>query len=133
MPYGASWRTNKTFTSKDVARIAGVSQSTVSRVLSGVETRVPIAAYLLGSAAGLAPAMFVLAWYAVATFGKIPPVFLPGPDRAWNALVSGFATGNLTTLTMATVELWKTDQRASGRWAAWLACWAVRMAATAAA
>jgi sulfonate transport system permease protein len=49
-------------------------------------------------------AMLVAAWQLAATYGGIPPVFLPGPDRSWNALVQGFSTGNLTVLTLATVE-----------------------------
>jgi ABC-type nitrate/sulfonate/bicarbonate transport system permease component len=49
-------------------------------------------------------AMIVAAWQAIATYGGIPQVFLPGPDRAWGALVSGFSNGNLSALTYATVE-----------------------------
>jgi ABC-type nitrate/sulfonate/bicarbonate transport system permease component len=43
-------------------------------------------------------------WQLAADHGGISPVFLPGPDRAWSAVVSGFATGDLAALTWATVE-----------------------------
>ncbi len=49
-------------------------------------------------------ALLVLLWQLIATYSGIPPVFLPGPDRAWNALVAGIGTGELTRLTWATVE-----------------------------
>jgi sulfonate transport system permease protein len=49
-------------------------------------------------------ALIVSIWQLIATYGGIPPVFLPGPDRAWSALVSGFSNGNLSALTYATVE-----------------------------
>ncbi len=49
-------------------------------------------------------AAVVLAWQLIADYGHIPPVFLPGPDRAWRALVAGFATGDLAALTRATIE-----------------------------
>jgi len=49
-------------------------------------------------------AMLVAAWQLVATYGNIPPVFLPGPDRAWSALVHGFSGGDLSMLTLATVK-----------------------------
>jgi ABC-type nitrate/sulfonate/bicarbonate transport system permease component len=49
-------------------------------------------------------ALLVLSWQLIADYGGIPPVFLPGPNRAWGALVSGFDSGELTQLTSATVE-----------------------------
>jgi sulfonate transport system permease protein len=49
-------------------------------------------------------AMIVTIWQMIATYSGIPPVFLPGPDRAWSALVSGFSNGNLLALTYATIE-----------------------------
>jgi ABC-type nitrate/sulfonate/bicarbonate transport system permease component len=48
--------------------------------------------------------LLVLGWQLVADFSGIPPVFLPGPDRAWNAMVSGFSSGELLPLTEATVQ-----------------------------
>lgn len=48
--------------------------------------------------------LLVIGWQLIATYGKIPPVFLPGPDRSWNALVQGFGNGTLLPLTAATVE-----------------------------
>jgi sulfonate transport system permease protein len=38
---------------------------------------------------------FVAAWQIVADFKLVSPVFLPGPDRAWAALVHGFIASNL--------------------------------------
>ena len=49
-------------------------------------------------------ALLILSWQLIADYGGIPPVFLPGPNRAWAALVSGFDGGELTQLTGATVE-----------------------------
>jgi ABC-type nitrate/sulfonate/bicarbonate transport system permease component len=49
-------------------------------------------------------ALLVLSWQLVANYAGIPPVFLPGPDRAWAALVSGMTSGDLLSLTAATVE-----------------------------
>lgn len=49
-------------------------------------------------------ALLILGWQLIANYGGIPPVFLPGPDRAWRALVAGFDGGELTQLTRATVE-----------------------------
>jgi ABC-type nitrate/sulfonate/bicarbonate transport system permease component len=49
-------------------------------------------------------AMLVLCWQLIADYSGIPPVFLPGPDRAWGALLAGFGEGELSRLTAATVE-----------------------------
>jgi len=49
-------------------------------------------------------ALLVWGWQLIADYGGIPPVFLPGPDRAFRALLSGFDGGELTRLTRATVE-----------------------------
>ena len=49
-------------------------------------------------------ALLILGWQLIADYGGIPPVFLPGPNRAWAALVSGFGGAELTQLTGATVE-----------------------------
>jgi sulfonate transport system permease protein len=38
---------------------------------------------------------FVSIWQIVANLRLVSPVFLPGPDRAWAALVHGFASGDL--------------------------------------
>jgi sulfonate transport system permease protein len=58
--------------------------------------------WITGSVAVIA--LLVLSWQLIADYGGIPPVFLPGPNRAWGALVSGFDGGELTQLTSATVE-----------------------------
>jgi ABC-type nitrate/sulfonate/bicarbonate transport system permease component len=58
--------------------------------------------WLAGSVA--VTALLVLSWQLIANYSGIPPVFLPGPDRAWSALLSGFDGGELTQLTTATVE-----------------------------
>jgi sulfonate transport system permease protein len=49
-------------------------------------------------------ALLVLGWQLIADYSGIPPVFLPGPDRAWGALLTGFGEGELTGLTAATME-----------------------------
>jgi ABC-type nitrate/sulfonate/bicarbonate transport system permease component len=58
--------------------------------------------WIVGSIA--VTAALVWSWQLIADHGGIPPVFLPGPDRAWGALEQGFAGGELTQLTRATVE-----------------------------
>ena len=53
----------------------------------------------------LVAAALVGLWQLVADHGGIPPVFLPGPDRAWSALVRGLSGGgDLGRLTGATIE-----------------------------
>lgn len=47
---------------------------------------------------------FVGIWQLVANFKLISPVFLPGPDRAWAALMRGLATGDLTSKLVGTLE-----------------------------
>ncbi|TKT82561.1 ABC transporter permease [Aquamicrobium sp. LC103] len=47
---------------------------------------------------------FVLLWQWIADLKLVSPVFLPGPDRAWNALVAGMTEGDLATKLVATVE-----------------------------
>lgn len=48
--------------------------------------------------------LFVLVWYLVARARLVSPVFLPGPERAWDALVHGLMDGDLLAKTLATVE-----------------------------
>jgi sulfonate transport system permease protein len=48
--------------------------------------------------------LFVLLWYVVARLRLVSPVFLPGPERTWDALVYGLTEGDLLAKTAATVE-----------------------------
>lgn len=48
--------------------------------------------------------LFILLWYVVAQAKLVSPVFLPGPERAWDALVYGLTEGDLFVLTLRTVE-----------------------------
>src|SRR5579862_1704811 len=48
-------------------------------------------------------ALLVMLWQFVADHGGIPPVFLPGPDRAWHALVAGLSGGPIAKVTLATI------------------------------
>lgn len=52
----------------------------------------------------LVAACFVLIWQWVADNKLVSPVFLPGPDRAWAALVKGMTKGDLAIKLAATVE-----------------------------
>ena len=52
----------------------------------------------------LVAAGFVALWQAAADHRLVSPVFLPGPDRAWAALLRGFARGTLTANLLGTVE-----------------------------
>ncbi len=58
--------------------------------------------WFLGSLA--VAAGIVLGWQLIADARLVSPVFLPGPDRAWNALVAGMATGDLAEKLLGTVE-----------------------------
>ena len=58
--------------------------------------------WFLGSVA--VAAGIVLAWQAIADARLVSPVFLPGPDRAWSALVAGMTTGDLAEKLLGTVE-----------------------------
>jgi sulfonate transport system permease protein len=58
--------------------------------------------WYLGSIA--VTALLVALWQLLADHGGIPPVFLPGPDRAWNALMSGLSGGPIAKVTLATVR-----------------------------
>ncbi|MDI6025053.1 ABC transporter permease [Corticibacterium sp. UT-5YL-CI-8] len=49
-------------------------------------------------------ALLVWGWQLIADYKLVSPVFLPGPDRAWGALVKGFSTGDLGVKLLATVE-----------------------------
>ncbi len=48
--------------------------------------------------------LFILLWYAIAQARLVSPVFLPGPERAWDALMYGLTEGDLLVLTLRTVE-----------------------------
>lgn len=57
------------------------------------------------SVASVAVGLAIIAlWQFVAWQKLVSPVFLPGPDRAWAALVEGFGSGDLMRQTLATVE-----------------------------
>ena len=58
--------------------------------------------WLAGSLA--VAAAFVLLWQWIADEKLVSPVFLPGPDRAWAALVKGMESGDLSQKLWATIE-----------------------------
>jgi sulfonate transport system permease protein len=43
-------------------------------------------------------------WQVIAHLRLVPPIFLPGPDQTWAALVGGFEDGDLTEQFLSTVE-----------------------------
>lgn len=47
---------------------------------------------------------FIYGWQLIADAKLISPVFLPGPDRAWTALLHGFHTGILQPKLLGTVQ-----------------------------
>lgn len=49
-------------------------------------------------------AFLVLAWHLVTAYKLVAPVFLPSPQRAFNALVAGFENGKLSFATFETVR-----------------------------
>ena len=49
-------------------------------------------------------AAFVALWQLIANLKLVSPVFLPGPDRAWTALMRGITGGDLAVKLLGTVE-----------------------------
>lgn len=49
-------------------------------------------------------AFLVLIWHVATTLKLVAPVFLPSPQRAFNALVAGFENGKLSFATLETVR-----------------------------
>ena len=47
--------------------------------------------------------LLVWAWQMLAEYKLVSPVFLPGPDRAWGALMKGFMTGDLGRKLLSTM------------------------------
>jgi len=47
---------------------------------------------------------FVALWQLIADLRLVSPIFLPGPDRAWAALMRGISSGDLTVKLLGTVE-----------------------------
>jgi ABC-type nitrate/sulfonate/bicarbonate transport system permease component len=58
-------------------------------------------AWFIGSIA--VTAALVFGWQLFADYSGVPPVFLPGPDRSWDALMNGIG-GELGAVTLATIE-----------------------------
>jgi sulfonate transport system permease protein len=52
----------------------------------------------------LAGGAFVIAWQLIVNAHVVSPVYLPGPDRTWAALVHGFSGGTLLAQMMQTVQ-----------------------------
>src|SRR5882757_147153 len=47
---------------------------------------------------------FIALWQLIADLKLVSPVFLPGPDRAWAALLRGFSSGGLSSKLIGTLE-----------------------------
>jgi ABC-type nitrate/sulfonate/bicarbonate transport system permease component len=56
-----------------------------------------LASFMVGAAV-------IAGWQVASDLRLVSPVFLPGPDRAWDALVRGFGDGELPTRFAHTVE-----------------------------
>ena len=71
-----------------------------------VERRRPMnRAVILWRVASFAVAAgFIALWQLIANLKLVSPVFLPGPDRAWAALVRGFSSGDLWSKLAGTLE-----------------------------
>jgi len=48
--------------------------------------------------------LFVIAWQLIVNAHVVSAVYLPGPDRTWNALVRGFTGGTLLAQLLQTVQ-----------------------------
>src|SRR3974377_679872 len=57
--------------------------------------------YLLSLCVSIA---LIALWQGIADARLVPPAFLPGPDRAWAALVEGVVHGDLLSKLIATVQ-----------------------------
>jgi ABC-type nitrate/sulfonate/bicarbonate transport system permease component len=57
-----------------------------------------------GLASAAVGVLFLAIWQMVAWQNWVSPIYMPGPDRAWTALVEGFTTGDLRAQTLATVQ-----------------------------
>ena len=62
------------------------------------------AAILWRVASILVAAGLIAAWQLAANLRLVSPVFLPGPDKAWAALVRGFSSGDLAAKLIGTLE-----------------------------
>jgi ABC-type nitrate/sulfonate/bicarbonate transport system permease component len=60
--------------------------------------------FLWATASAMVGISIVVLWQYVANHKLVSPVFLPGPDKAWEALVAGFESGSLGEQTLATIE-----------------------------
>lgn len=60
--------------------------------------------FLWAAASALVGVSIIVLWQYVANHKLVSPVFLPGPDKAWEALVTGFESGSLGEQTLATIE-----------------------------
>jgi sulfonate transport system permease protein len=69
--------------------------------MNAVSTR---AAILWRIASFAVAAGFVVLWQMAANARLVSPVFLPGPDRAWAALVRGLTEGDLVAKVVGTLE-----------------------------
>jgi sulfonate transport system permease protein len=56
------------------------------------------------AASSAVTAALVGLWQIVANLRLVNPVFLPGPDKAWNALIDGFASGQLGSDLLTTTQ-----------------------------
>ena len=54
--------------------------------------------------------LFIVVWQLIVNAHIVSAVYLPGPDRTWNALVRGFSSGTLLA------QLWQTVQRMLVGW-----------------
>lgn len=60
---------------------------------------------VFASAAGVAfLAVLFAAWQGLSDTGVLPQMFFPGPDKVWDSLVRGFASGSLGAQTLGTLE-----------------------------
>lgn len=67
---------------------------------TGIVTSIRILWVAISIAVG---GIFIALWQIIADARLISPVFLPGPDRAWSALVRGLESGVLWTKVAGTV------------------------------
>lgn len=68
------------------------------------DTVTPRSAALWRMASFAVAAGLIAGWQAIADARLVSPVFLPGPDRAWAALVRGFSEGDLLAKLLGTLE-----------------------------
>lgn len=64
----------------------------------------PIVRLIWFAASVVVGLLLVALWQVIADLRLVSPVFLPGPDRVWKAMIDGFARGDLLLQMLSTIQ-----------------------------